>query len=136
MIKSNISIVSNIYIRSDPNIGKDKRYTGKITGAKLLGDICKHYMGFEAIALTDVQKQILSSDLNCAYAKNGEKSYGAVMIDGIPVWQCRCEYTNCSGYNDCVPQVIHREGQITEDKTEEKKERSGFFCITWNTYSR
>ena len=52
MIKSNISIKSNIYIRSNSNIIKDRKYTEKITGAKLLNDIHRHYVGFDAIPLT------------------------------------------------------------------------------------
>ena len=49
MIKSNINIVSNIYIRSNTIIKRDKKYTEKITGAKRLRDICEHYVGLEAI---------------------------------------------------------------------------------------
>ncbi|HOF68901.1 MAG TPA: hypothetical protein PLF24_05460, partial [Ruminococcus sp.] len=95
MIKSNISIASNIYIRSDPDIRRDRKYTEKITGAKLLNDIRKRYVGFEAIPLTQVQNQILSGNQTCAYAKDGQMSFGPVMIDGVLRWQSRCEYTSC-----------------------------------------
>lgn len=44
MIKSNIGIASNIYIRSDPDIRRDRKYTEKITGAKLLNDIRRRYV--------------------------------------------------------------------------------------------
>ena len=126
MIKSNISIASNIYIRSDPDIRKDRKYTEKITGAKLLNDIRRRYVGFEAIPLTDVQNRILSGNQTCSYAKNGEMSFGPVMVDGILRWQSRCEYTSCPGFNGCVPRGIPRE-TVTEDDTEDKKSLQEFF---------
>ena len=89
MIKSNITIASNIYIRSDPDIKRDRKYTEKITGAKLLNKIRKKFTGFQAIPLTDVQRQILSESQTCSYAKNGEMSFGPVMDDGVLRWQCR-----------------------------------------------
>lgn len=126
MIKSNISIASNIYIRRDPDIRRDRKYTEKITGAKLLNDIRRRYVGFEAIPLTDVQNQILSGNQTCSYAKNGEMSFGPVMVDGILRWQSRCEYTSCPGFNGCVPREIPRE-TVTEDDTEDKKSLQEFF---------
>lgn len=126
MIKSNISIVSNIYIRNDPDIRKDKKYTEKITGVKLLNDICRRYIGFEAIALTDVQKQILSGSQTCSYAKNGEMSFGPVIVDGVLLWQNRCEYIECRGFHGCVPQIIPRK-PAEEDEAEEKKSLQEFF---------
>lgn len=126
MIKSNISIASNIYIRSDPDIRRDGTYTEKIAGAKLLNDIRRRYVGFEAIPLTDVQNRILSGNQTCSYAKNGEMSFGPVMADGVLHWQSRCEYTACPGFNGCVPQVIPRE-PVTEDDAEEKKNLQEFF---------
>ena len=126
MIESNISIASNIYIRSDPDIRRDRKYTEKITGAKLLNDIRRRYVGFESITLTDVQKRILSGNQTCSYAKNGEMSFGPVMVDGILLWQSRCEYTSCLGFNGCVPREIPRE-TITEDDSEDKKSLQEFF---------
>ena len=126
MIKSNISIASNIYIRSDPDIRRDRKYTEKITGAKLLNDIRRRYVGFEAIPLTDVQNRILSGNQTCSYAKNGEMSFGPVMVDGVLRWQSRCEYTSCPGFNGCVPREIPRE-TVTEDDAEDKKSLQEFF---------
>ena len=126
MIKSNISIASNIYIRSDPDIRKDKKYTEKITGAKLIKDMRQRYVGLEAIPLTQVQKEIISGHQTCSYAKNGEMSFGPIMVDGALCWQSRCEYTDCPGFNGCLPREILRE-TITEDDTEEKKSLQEFF---------
>lgn len=126
MIKSNIGISSNIYIRSNPDIRKDRKYTEKITDAKLLHNIRKRYFGLEAIPLTDVQNQILSGNQTCSYAKNGERSFGPVMVDGVFRWESRCEYTACPGFNGCIPREIPRE-TVTEDDAEDKKSLQEFF---------
>ena len=126
MIKSNIGISSNIYIRSNPDIRKDRKYTEKITDAKLLHNIRKRYFGLEAIPLTDVQNQILSGNQTCSYAKNGERSFGPVMVDGVLRWESRCEYTACPGFNGCIPREIPRE-TVTEDDAEDKKSLQEFF---------
>ena len=94
MIKSNIGITSNIYVRSNPEIRKDKNYTEKITGVKLLKTISENYIGFETIQLTQVQKKILSESQICSYAKNGEMSFGAVMSEESLNWVNRCEYSD------------------------------------------
>ena len=126
MIKSNIGISSNIYIRSNPDIRKDRKYTEKITDAKLLHNIRKRYFGLEAIPLTDVQNQILSGNQTCSYAKNGERSFGPVMVDGVLRWESRCEYTACPGFNGCIPREISRE-TVTEEDAEDKKSLQEFF---------
>lgn len=116
MIKSNISITSNIYIRKNPDIRKDSEYVKKIIGAKRIREIQKHYIGFEMIPLTDAQKEIASGNVTCALAKNGEMSFGPVMRDGIIRWENRCEYITCPHFNnDCCPQIIHRESLIDSD---------------------
>lgn len=126
MIKSNINIASNIYIRSNPDIRKDRKYTEKITGYKLLSNINERYVGFEAIPLTDIQSDILKGNETCSSAKDGEMSYGPVMVDGTLQWQNRCEYTSCPYFDGCVPREIIRE-TITEDDTEDKKSLQEFF---------
>lgn len=109
MIKSNINIASNIYVRSNSDIRKDRKYVGKITGAKLLKDIKNRYIGLEAIPLTQVQEEILAGNQKCSYAKSKEMSYGAVLKDGELFWECRCEYTDCPGVDGCTPKKIERE---------------------------
>lgn len=126
MIRSNIGISSNIYIRSNLDIRRDRKYTEKITGAKLLHNIRKRYIGLEAIPLTNVQNQILSGNQTCSYAKNGERSFGPVMVDGVLRWESRCEYTACPGFNGCTPKEIPRE-TVTEDDAEDKKSLQEFF---------
>ena len=126
MIKSNIGITSNIYVRSNPEIRKDKNYTEKITGVKLLKTISENYIGFETIQLTQVQKKILSESQICSYAKNGEMSFGAVMSEESLNWVNRCEYSDCPEFEKCVTQKIVRENAF-EDDADDKKSLQEFF---------
>lgn len=102
MITSNINIVSNIYIRSDPNIKTDRKYMEKITGPKLLRAIAERNTSFDPISLSDMQNKIISEYKVCCYAKNGEMSFGPVMKDGVICWVNRCEYTGCRIYEACM----------------------------------
>lgn len=124
MVRSNINIASNIYVRSDSDIKKDRRYTEKITGAKRIRDIKKRYYGFDAIPLTSVQEEIASGNTICSYAKNGEMSYGPVMTDGVMRWENRCEYTECRHYAECISdrviKPVSRETPV-ENQAEEKE---------------
>ena len=126
MVKSNINILSNVYIRSNLDIAKDRKYTEKITGAKLIREIQKNYYGNNSIPLTDIQLKIASESTACSYAKNGEMSFGPVMSDGVLKWENRCEYTDCQGLNGCTPKVIHRES-AAENDSENKKNLREFF---------
>lgn len=108
MIKSNININSNIYIRSNPDLKKDKQYIEKITGAERIRKIKERYYGIESIKMSDVQNKIAENDTVCSYAKNGEKSFGPVMVNGIVKWENRCEYSDCPEYNiTCKPDRVY-----------------------------
>ena len=126
MIKSNINITSNIYVRSDPCIDKDRKYTEKITGAKLLKSISQRYIGLNAIPFSPIQRQISSNSLICSYAKNKEMSYGPVKVNGDLFWENRCEYTDCPRYNECAQKKILRD-PVIQDDSEEKKSLQEFF---------
>lgn len=130
MLQSNIGITSNIYIRRHPDITKDREYTAKITGAKRIRALTARYTGLEAIPLNDVQRKIAAGNVTCAYAKSGEMSFGPVMANGSLQWVNRCEYTECSRYEECVgarvPHRIQRE-EAAEDPAEEQKNLQAFF---------
>lgn len=126
MIGSNICFKSNIYVRSDPDLRKDLQYAGKITGAKRLSEIQDQYTGLSSIPFTMIQNKIVKGNQRCSYAKNGEMSYGPVMINGDLRWINRCEYSGCPGIEGCRPQEILRD-RITEDSSEEDKSLQDFF---------
>ena len=124
MVESNINIVSNIYVRSDPDIKKDRQYTEKITGATRIKEIQNRYYGLNRIPLTDVQNKIAQESSTCSYAENGEMSFGPVLVDGVLKWKNRCESSNCRIYEKCVsgrvPKIIPRESLAEEDIKEEE----------------
>ena len=124
MVESNINIVSNIYVRSDSDIKKDRQYIEKITGAKRIKEIQNRYYGFNRIPLTDVQNKIAQESSTCSYAENGEMSFGPVLVDGVLKWKNRCESSNCRIYEKCVsgrvPKIIPRENLAEEDIEEEE----------------
>ncbi len=102
MLKSNINIVSNIYIRRDEEIARDYEYVKRITGRKLLTDIKNRSYGVQAVRMTEIQEKIIKENTSCYYAKNKEMSFGPVMKDGDLVWACHCEYIQCSLYSQCM----------------------------------
>ena len=130
MIKSNINITSNIYVRSNPDLQKDKRYIEKITGAKRIKKIKSLYSGSsDSIRLSQIQNDIAGNSSICHSAESGEMSYGPVMVNGIMKWENRCEYIDCPYYERCtsdrVPRIIPRE-PVTEDDSEDKQSLKKF----------
>ncbi|MEE5993611.1 MAG: ATP-dependent helicase [Oscillospiraceae bacterium] len=126
MINSNINITSNIYIRENPDIRKDRKYTERITGAKKIRDIQSQYIGLESIPLTVVQERIASESTVCIYARKGEVTHGAVMVDGVMRWENRCENMECKLYETCVKKKIVRKPTLPQD-TEEKEDFQKMF---------
>ena len=126
MIKSNINITSNIYIRKEPVLKNDKQFLEKITGAKKIKALKERYIGFEKIKLSDVQDSICRGSSSCAYSRNGEMSYGPILIDGEMRWVNRCENTNCRIYSECISKryigEIIREPRDTNAEVQEEKE--------------
>ncbi|MCM1381795.1 MAG: UvrD-helicase domain-containing protein, partial [Muribaculaceae bacterium] len=124
MIKSNINISSNIYIRSNPDIRFDKKYRDKITGSEKIREIKKKYFGLTPLNVTDIQEKIASESISCAYAKNGERTHGPVIVDGVMQWINRCENVNCSLYDSCTagrePKEITRSTVPEKDADETK----------------
>lgn len=131
MMDSNINITSNIYIRSNSDIKKDRAYTQHITGADRLQRIQDRYSGLETIPFTAVQDSIVSQSRPCANARNGEKTHGAVMVNGVMKWVNRCEYRACPEYASCYdrkpPEIIRREA-AAEDDTKEKDDLQRFIA--------
>lgn len=119
MIESNINIISNIYIRSDPDIRNDRKYAERITGAKMLRELKKNY----GISLSAIQEKIANEGLSCSYAKNGEMSWGAILENGTLKWVNRCENISCHMYDECVtdriPKIIPRKQSVEDYKEDD-----------------
>lgn len=130
MLKSNINITSNIYIRNSPELRNDLEYVQKITGAKRLRSIQSAYFGLQSIPFTSVQKNIVSGNQVCSAAKNGEMSYGPATVDGTIKWVNRCEYTACARYDRCLSlagaEPMQRSSTETSSSDEESDLRDFF----------
>lgn len=128
MLKSNINIVSNVYIRSNEDIKKDYEYIRHITGKKRLNDIKRNYSGIQSVKMTEIQERIIEQTKPCHYAKNKEMSFGPVMKDGDLIWECRCEYKSCSLYSNCMKNLnVFKIERDEKPSDESEKEDDEFF---------
>lgn len=102
MIKSNITIRSNIYVRKTKNIKEDIDFIKNITGYKALKKIEPYINGtLNSVKLSEVQKRELENGSKCSYCKIDEINYGKVILNGNLVWQGRCEYSECERFSIC-----------------------------------
>lgn len=87
-MKSNISIRSNIYIRSSDNISRDQNYVSQVRGRELIKQIkSKYCLPFSSVRLSPWQEEVYKIGVTCAYAKNNEITHGMVKKDGINAWK-------------------------------------------------
>ena len=102
MIKSNINISSNIYIRRHRDLYSDKQYIEQVVGANRLKEIKNRYSGsLSSIKLNKAQDEIANGTVKCSYDKSGEISYGPVLQNGSMCWENRCENISCAYYKIC-----------------------------------
>lgn len=136
MIKSNINIASNVYIRHtdaakcviiQESLKKDPEFSKQIRGEKFLKELKEYSKSFQyGINLTDVQQNELQQGLNCVKNKSGEREYGrAKLEDGDIIYECRCENIDCEKYNsECKPKKYNRTAltlsndNLCEDQTD------------------
>ena len=102
MIKSNISIASNIYIRSDPDIRRDRKYTEKIKALiaerkyedlsvallKIEADLWDSCASDELVAIIDrldqkIKDRTILKDIIAKILKIGLHIYRAIKIGAI-----------------------------------------------------
>ena len=124
MIKSNINISSNIYIRRHRDLYFDKQYIEQVVGANRLKEIKNRYSGsLSSIKLNKAQDEIANGTVKCSYDKSGEISYGPVLQNGSMCWENRCENISCAYYKICSTEqnfkAISREPVPMEDTQEE-----------------
>ena len=131
MHESNINITSNIYIRREEDIRKDKCYTEKITGTSLLCEIKQRYgRGLNRIILSGGQESMINGSAKCVYDDRKEVSYGPVLKNGEIRWENRCENSSCKHYDSCMSSpnstVISREARPEEAVVQERKDLRQF----------
>ena len=123
MIKSNINISSNIYIRRHRDLYFDKQYIEQVVGANRLKEINQYSGSLSSIKLNKAQDEIAKGTVQCSLDRSGEKSYGPVLENGNIHWENRCENTACHLYQECSRsahfKAISREPVPMEDTQEE-----------------
>ena len=100
-VKSNISVASNIYIKST-NLENDVDFVKNVKGYKALKKLESRLSGTLIKAkLNRAQRQEIKSGGTCSKAKNNEITHGKVMKNGRIRWEGRCEYDKCPRYSRC-----------------------------------
>lgn len=121
MYKSNINIVSNIYIRNPrsfvdgfDDLQRDPEFVAHVSGQNALEVIKHKYSGtLSSVRLSPVQEKELQESSSCIHAPKGEKSFGKVFKNGEYFYECRCEAKDCF---ICTPKKINRsEITVTEE---------------------
>ena len=122
-MKSNISIRSNIYIRSSDNISRDQNYVSQVRGRELIKQIkSKYCLPSSEVRLSPWQEEVYKIGVACAYAKNNEITHGMVKKDGINAWEGRCENSNCFRFSTCKSKATYiRKKEFTDVEDTEKE---------------
>ena len=102
-MKTNITVASNIFHRSNNDISYDPDFVAQVIGHSALQKIKEQYGGsLDRVQLSAWQEEMLREDKRCSYAKNGEMTHGLVRKNGEIVWQGRCEYSECADFSTCL----------------------------------
>lgn len=124
-MKSNINVVSNIYIRKPESItgrtddlNKDLDFVKQVSGREALQQVAAQMFGMTSrIKLSPVQVEELRQSTPCTYAKHspGEVPFGKVIKDGELFYESRCEVKNCPKYASCSRMKYDRTSVISTD---------------------
>lgn len=89
--RSNVTIKSNIYVNKTKS-QYDKDFIGQVRGYSALKSI-------QDELLTKAQiEEVRYGTPVCSLDKSGDKAWGLIVENGIPVFVCKCEKTDCSGW--------------------------------------
>jgi len=117
MCKSNINILSNIYIRKEESLLKykdkltaDPEFVAQVSGYKALSVLNEKFGGkTSGVTLNDIQRKELKNSISCKYGAEGETTHGKVLNNnGVYSYECRCEPTECKHINECKPKKFDR----------------------------
>lgn len=124
MYKSNINVVSNVYIREPKSISDkierlqfDPKFVAQVSGRKALSILKKnHGDTLTGVHLSDAQEKELTGSAPCGNGAKGEITHGKVLRNGIYVYECRCEPENCSLISMCSPKKYDRNNHDSDDE--------------------
>ena len=98
-MNSNITILSNVYIRTHEDLRLDTEFTSRVRGQPALRALKEAH---DDIVLTEWQENLRQNDTTCPLAENGEKTHGLVRRDGSLAWEGRCEFKECERFGSCT----------------------------------
>ena len=95
MVKSNVSLKSNVYIVSTTYPFEDRTFISKVTDLKALEKISN--MRFGNATMNDLQHALLKRGMNCSVHDEYERPFGLVAKADGHVFECRCSMIhNCA----------------------------------------
>lgn len=103
--KSNITIPSNIYIRSENPVENDFDFVKQVAGEnaiKIIDEKCSNISATAKLSQIQIEKLNKKPICNEEYNSLKEQTYGEVKIDDEIHWVCRCENKNCPKFNECM----------------------------------
>lgn len=129
-MKSNINILSNIYMRTDEPLFKDTVFLKQVRGRKALLNLSPP--NATNVKLTQAQIQQRDTPTVCSHKcnVNKEQTYGVVVVNNQDEISCRCEHSDCQNYDKCMLQpyskIITRTQKPQKDVTIVEKQELEF----------
>jgi hypothetical protein len=102
MLKSNITIAPNIYVRSVVELQGDEDFIQSVYGYRALNLLKARFPKSYASRFTRAQIEEMKQNVVCRHAKSREHAYGKALVDGVAAWSCRCEYSVCHNFEKCM----------------------------------
>ena len=106
-MKSNITIASNVYHRSNDDIAQDTNYIKAISDPAFLKKIAPQ-ISTSRIKLDSWQEKLIKDGEICYLnreAGNADSTHGLIKVDDKHVLSCRCEYKECKNYEKCMSEA-------------------------------
>lgn len=103
--KSNITVTSNIYPRSNRDEKSDPCFVANVHGGVALREMDRRLYGMGNVKLNEVQRYELGESVTCSHVYNylQETTHGPLKSERGILWGCRCENVDCKNYSACMP---------------------------------
>ncbi|MDR0222773.1 MAG: hypothetical protein LBI38_04460 [Oscillospiraceae bacterium] len=100
--KPNVTVASNIYVRTAPALQGDDAFIKSVYGHRALNILKSRFPKSYASRLTRAQIEEMKQNVVCRAGKTREHAYGKALANNKIVWSCRCENTGCYAYERCM----------------------------------
>ena len=131
-MKPNITIASNIYVRSSGTLRDDGEFVKNVAGHKALKMLKARLPRSYGAKFSRIQIEEMRQNVVCRHGKNREHAYGKALVEGKVEWSCRCENADCRAYEKCMNLPFSLKIVRTPDSTREvpivSANSTGFDC--------